>query len=286
MSNNVEINDVSDTAFWVAVYRADESQRPDALFHDAFALQLAGERGRKIAESMAHTHYAKWSVVLRTRIIDTFLQNLVVNGVDCVINLGAGLDSRPYRLNLPPSLLWIEADYPHMIQFKNEKLANTQPTCILERASVDLADNKSRRDFLAQANTRGKKIAILTEGVTPYLTNDQVADLAKDLKAQPHFKYWIVDYFSADVLKYMRSKKRVRQMKNAPFKFEPGDWFGFFSRLGWKASEVRYIYDEAVAVQRPPPTPFWMKILALFMSASKRKQFTQGTAYVILEPQS
>lgn len=45
------IHDVSDTAFMVATYRAMETQRPDALFHDPLAGKLAGERGRKIVES-------------------------------------------------------------------------------------------------------------------------------------------------------------------------------------------------------------------------------------------
>ena len=46
------ISNVSDTARWVAVYRARESARPDALFHDPYAELLAGERGRAIAAFM------------------------------------------------------------------------------------------------------------------------------------------------------------------------------------------------------------------------------------------
>jgi O-methyltransferase involved in polyketide biosynthesis len=38
------IQNVSDTAFMVAVYRAMESERPDALFHDPLVRKLAGER--------------------------------------------------------------------------------------------------------------------------------------------------------------------------------------------------------------------------------------------------
>lgn len=38
------ITNVADTAFWVAVARAHESERPDALFHDPYARLLAGER--------------------------------------------------------------------------------------------------------------------------------------------------------------------------------------------------------------------------------------------------
>jgi O-methyltransferase involved in polyketide biosynthesis len=46
------IENVSDTAFWVAHHRGLEGERADALFRDPLAKVLAGERGRQIAESM------------------------------------------------------------------------------------------------------------------------------------------------------------------------------------------------------------------------------------------
>jgi len=42
------VSHVSDTALWVAVHRATESKRKDALFHDPYAERLAGERGKEI----------------------------------------------------------------------------------------------------------------------------------------------------------------------------------------------------------------------------------------------
>jgi O-methyltransferase involved in polyketide biosynthesis len=47
------IENVSDTAFWIAHYRALETQRADALFHDLLAGLLAGERG-KHAQNFLH----------------------------------------------------------------------------------------------------------------------------------------------------------------------------------------------------------------------------------------
>jgi O-methyltransferase involved in polyketide biosynthesis len=46
-----EIEHVTDTAFWVASYRALESERPDALFRDPLAGLLSGEKGKQIARS-------------------------------------------------------------------------------------------------------------------------------------------------------------------------------------------------------------------------------------------
>ena len=46
------IQNVADTAFGVAHYRAEETDRPDALFKDPLARTLAGEQGREIAQRM------------------------------------------------------------------------------------------------------------------------------------------------------------------------------------------------------------------------------------------
>lgn len=59
--SDYEIKDVSDTALWVAYYRAKESERTDALFRDPLARKLIGERGQKIAENMGTMgRYAEW----------------------------------------------------------------------------------------------------------------------------------------------------------------------------------------------------------------------------------
>ena len=46
------IHNVSDTALWVAIFRARETEREDAIFSDPYARVLAGERGEEIAKAM------------------------------------------------------------------------------------------------------------------------------------------------------------------------------------------------------------------------------------------
>jgi O-methyltransferase involved in polyketide biosynthesis len=67
------VGNVSDTARWVAVYRAWESERPDALFHDRFASRFAGDRGRAIAAKMPRSARTGWPIVMRTRVIDDLI---------------------------------------------------------------------------------------------------------------------------------------------------------------------------------------------------------------------
>src|SRR4029077_6576743 len=101
------IRNISDTARWAAVYRARESERPDALFRDPFARRLAGERGEQIAETLHVAEHA-WSWVTRTYLFDQYITEQIQQGVDLVVNLAAGLDARPYRMALASSLRWVE----------------------------------------------------------------------------------------------------------------------------------------------------------------------------------
>jgi methyltransferase (TIGR00027 family) len=285
------IQHISDTAFLVAQYRALESARPDPLFRDAFAERLAGEKGKAIVASFSTPAMAGWHVAIRTVVIDELIREAVARGVGMVINLGAGLDARPYRLDLPPDLVWIEVDYPDVIRFKGERLSGEAPRFGMERVELDLADVGARRRLFAELDARGRRALVLTEGVVPYLTNDQVAALADDLRALTIVDGWIVDYFSPQVHAWRdRHDKRHQDMKAAPFKFRPRDWFAFFESHGWHSREVRYLADEGARRNRQPPLPrliLWMvKLLGPFVSAARRDGFRRSLAYVLLEPKS
>jgi methyltransferase (TIGR00027 family) len=282
--NSPVINDVSDTALWVAVFRADESKRHDALFQDPLAGLLAGERGREIAAKMSMSRYTSWSIVIRTCIIDAYVRKLAAEGVDTVLNLGAGLDTRPYRLALPKSLRWIEVDYPHIIEKKENLLAKNEPLFPLERVKLDLADLGSRKAFFKKVNSESKKVLILTEGVTPYLTNDQVAHLAEDLHDEPHFRYWIVDYNSPVVVKHLQSAKRRREMGSAQFQFAPEDWEGFFAQNGWQIAERRYSAKESFKLGRSIPVPWWYAVIRRFIPRKNPDDSMKFSGYFLMEP--
>lgn len=283
------IENVSDTAFWVAHYRALESMRADALFQDPLAAVLAGDRGQKIARAMPLPFMTAWVIAIRTRIIDEFVSFAVADGVDTVINLGAGLDTRPYRMELPKSLLWVEADYPHVIEFKESRLGNETPRCNLERVALNLEDRPKRQEFLANVDARAKKILILTEGLIPYLSVEEVGYLADDLRSLKRASYWIVDYVSPRALIFRQRSGLARKTKNAPFKFKPDDWLGFFKGRDWQLKELRYLSEEAERLKRPIrlPLPFklMLRIRMLFASTEQRQKFKRTAGYALLVPE-
>src|SRR6266511_1579826 len=174
------VRNISDTALLAAIYRARETERPDAVFRDPFARRLAGERGDQIAKSMPFSERATWAWITRTYAYDEFIKQQVSEGVDRVVNLAAGLDARPYRMNLPASLRWIEVDLPEILDYKTEVLAAATPRCQLERVPLDLSNADARRGLFARLGRSAQRVLVLAEGLLIYLMADEVCALGRD----------------------------------------------------------------------------------------------------------
>ncbi len=247
------VSHISDTARWVAYFRARETQRPDALFRDPYAERLAGERGFHIANTLPEGNKHEWAWVARTYLFDQFLLRELQEGRDLVLNLAAGLDARPYRMDLPATLPWVEVDLPEILAYKDEVLANEKPRCQLERVRVDLSDATERRALFADLNRRAKKIVVLTEGLLIYFTAEQVGSLARDLAAGSSFQTWVVDLASPGQLKLMRGStgKQLKEA-DAEFKFGPPEGPGFFVGHGWDPKDVQGLLKTAAQLKRAP----------------------------------
>jgi methyltransferase (TIGR00027 family) len=263
------IRNVSDTARWVAVYRAQETERPDALFRDPFARRLAGERGEQIARSKPLGRDNAPFIMTRTYLIDEFVRAEVQRGADMVVNLAAGLDSRPYRMQLPRSLQWIEVDLPEILAYKEEILRDEKPVCSLERIRLDLADVPARRKLFANLDARARRVLLITEGLLIYLTPDAVAELAKDLAAPPSFHSWILDIASPGLLRMVAKRVSKNMNQAAPFRFAPREGPAFFAPYGWKAVEVQSLLQNLARLKR---LSWWMKLFSLLPETEKSRR--------------
>ena len=251
--SNPPVRNVSDTARWVAYFRARETQRPDALFHDPFAERLAGERGFEIANTLPQGNKHEWAWVARTYLFDQFLSREIHGGVDMVVNLAAGLDARPYRMELPETLQWVEVDFPEIVSYKENILGSEKPKCHMERVSLDLSEVLGRRTFFAALDRRAKNIVVMTEGLLIYFASEEVASLARDLAAGEHFKSWVIDLASPGQLKLMqRSTGKQLSEANAAFKFGPQEGAKFFIPHGWEPKDTQGFLNTAAQLGRAP----------------------------------
>jgi len=245
------IHHISDTARWAAVYRARETERPDAVFRDPYARRLAGERGEEIARSQPFHEQNAWSWVARTYNFDALITGQIQQGVDMVINLAAGLDARPYRMTLPASLQWIEVDHPEILDYKEEILRGEKPNCLLERVRLDLADVEARRLLFHSLAVKATRALIISEGLLIYLSNYEVAALAQDLARPPAFQWWALDVVSPGLLKMIQQKSTADfSTGSVPLKFAPENGPEFFHQYGWAPLEVLSTLKTAAKLKR------------------------------------
>lgn len=280
------IRDVSDTALWVAVHRAREGARADALYHDPLSLKLAGLRGEAIAKKMAGGEFMSWMMSMRTVAIDHMIEIAIKNGVTRVVNLGAGLDTRPYRTKLPQSINWIEVDLPGIIQHKNEVLKSEKPLVDLRRVPVDLTDSSKRSRFFETLHESDQPTVVLTEGVLLYLDNENVVSLAGALRQIQSVRYWIHDYREGGYASGIPKFWIKWRMRNAEMKFIVENWFGFFENLGWRVKEKTTLKEESDRHHRPVGRPDWFGLMSFFIPPQRMEEYSRQLGIVMMEKRS
>jgi methyltransferase (TIGR00027 family) len=279
------IQNVSDTARWVALYRAMESERKDAHFHDPFARRLAGERGEAILASLKHGRRMAWPMVVRTCVLDELILRLVrEQGADAVLNLASGLDARPWRLDLPPTLRWFDADLPGILEYKRTMLADTPPRCVVESRAADLTDVSARRALFDELNAAGRRVVVVTEGLLIYLEASAVADLARDLHARPSFRWWLMDLASPGLLRMLeRSWAPQLRAGNAPLRFGPAEGTAYFAPFGWREAEYRSMWDEAHRLKREMPLSWLWRLMTRFAPPERREEVRRFSGIVRMD---
>jgi methyltransferase (TIGR00027 family) len=194
-----EISHVSDTALMTAACRALETERADGLIRDPFAARLAGDRGMAILRAIDRMEIMCFGIAMRSRYLDQLVLDTVVGeGISTVLSVGAGLDTRPWRLKLPAALRWIEVDFPAMLDYKDSVMEGTGAKCRRERLAADVNEASGRESLFAMAGD-GPALMI-TEGLLMYLPAASIDALA----ANTAVSHWILDAVSAEVARRMR----------------------------------------------------------------------------------
>jgi methyltransferase (TIGR00027 family) len=240
------INHVSDTALMVAACRAIETERPDRFVADPFARRLAGERGMAIVRDLPRKEVMEFGIAVRSRFIDDLLMKCIAeHGVRTVVSFGCGLDARPWRLELPPELSWIEVDFADILAYKEEALASVTPKCKLRRMAADITDPEQRKAaYSAVSDAPG---LMITEGLLTYLPADTLRALAAEPAAAGGIRFWIAD-LTSPVFSHAVGMWRYGQIRavEADDHLNGEEIRDAILSAGWETAEAkRYVADLA-----------------------------------------
>jgi methyltransferase (TIGR00027 family) len=178
----------SRTAAYIALFRAIESARPAdrRLFADPLAaafldrrLRIAAFAARLPGIGGVVPRYIdrRWpgprpSGVVRTRVIDDAVRDALAAGCSQLVLLGAGYDTRAYRLRELADIEIFEVDHPVTQAVKRTVLARVLPTLSprVHFVSVDFEHDSLEAALDAAGLRSGTPTCVVWEGVFSYLT--------------------------------------------------------------------------------------------------------------------
>ncbi len=180
---------VGRTALGAATCRLIEQYQPEGrrLFTDPvvkgmvgtaiqFLLQFASMRNFTIRQTDATTPGIFGAQICRTRYIDDAVEEALAQGVGQVVILGAGLDTRPYRLRGMEGVRAFEVDLPAVQKDKMKKVQKyfgrlpDHVTFI----PIDFDTQTLEEVFAGTDFDPSRPVVFVWEGVTQYITEEAV----------------------------------------------------------------------------------------------------------------
>ena len=249
------ITHVGDTALLAAACRAIESAQPDSLVCDPLAERVAGERGMAMARGASMFEWVSLGIVLRARIMDELLrETIATQRLEAVLNLGAGLDTRPWRLKLSAGLRWIEADRSAVLEYKSARLDQHSPHCHVEQVAADLASSGDRENLFARVGSA--RALMITEGVLAYLPSEVALGLAAQAPRLSGIRYWLLDVHSQGLMRLAIGAGLLSSVDSLfhQDRLEGAAVLDAVKERGWKvaikrtfAGEIKAVAEERVA---------------------------------------
>lgn len=169
----------ADSAFWIAAVRARETERQDRLFADPYARDLAGQRGLAVMAASERASGGENAFIpVRVRWFDDLIAS-AAGWARQVVLLGAGLDTRAFRMDLPADLDWYEVDRREVLSAKDNVLAGCVPRCRRRVVIADVAGDWPSALLRAGFDHRARTLWV-AEGLFFYLAERAVIEMLRD----------------------------------------------------------------------------------------------------------
>jgi methyltransferase (TIGR00027 family) len=224
-------NTASRTAQYMALFRALESTLPHRrrLFNDVYAISFL-DSGLKLAAFVSSIPLigsiiplivqnksagAMSAGIARTKFIDDLLEGIVRKGINQVVILGAGFDTRAQRLPFLKNVAVIEIDHPDTSAFKVSKLKETLPDLPANVRYLQIDFNKQTLGELALKSKIDLNIptVYIWEGVTNYLPKEAIDKTFSFVQKSAKGSSIIFTYINKKVLENPAAYRGVDKVK-------------------------------------------------------------------------
>lgn len=223
------------TGRWIAAARALESAREDRLFNDPWAGQLAGEAGKAALDAAPYNPF----LPVRTRYFDDQILRAAQHHQQIVL-LGAGMDTRAFRLPLAVPCTVFEVDYAEAFAEKEIILDTAQARCERRCVHADLSGPWTGA-LLDAGFDPGRSTVWVAEGLFYYLAAADAASLVNTAAAlSATGSIFLADIFGTGLLalEHMAPLVAARKKAGRPLPFCTDSPEALFEAGGWSSTTV------------------------------------------------
>ncbi|MEU7488199.1 SAM-dependent methyltransferase [Streptomyces sp. NPDC042319] len=247
---------VSRTAQWTAAARALETEREDRLFADPYARTVADEIGFELLERYAGAGTVPF-LAIRTTYLDRAIGRAVTDkGIQQVVFLAAGMDTRFYRLAWPAGVTVYELDRPALLDAKAAMLAEEPAPAGRERRTVAVDLTQDWTGPLKEAGWRSELPTLwVVEGLLFFLPEAAVRTLITTLAGQSApGSVLLGDVISRAALQNPLSRPFLRALEEDgnPWLFGTEEPERLLAECGWAVREVKQPGEDGADFGRWP----------------------------------
>lgn len=242
-------NQSSLTALGIAVMRAVESEKPagERVCYDPYARRFVPGWMYFLLRFFIQSGYTEWRgpgvggwLAARDRYIDDLLCRWLEEGLEQLVILGAGYDSRAYRFHYPPETRIFEVDHPATQAEKVEKVRQffASLPANIRFVSVDFNNQSLAERLLDCGYDPARKTLFIWQGVTMYLSAQAVDETLRFAARQSAPGSAVVfDYVYRSLLEGTQPNAEIGNMRR--YRFMTGEGLSFGIPEGTAADFLR-----------------------------------------------
>ncbi|MGM9631870.1 MAG: class I SAM-dependent methyltransferase [Eubacteriales bacterium] len=196
------MNEVNKTLF-IPLYGKSQVSKKGIILNDPTAERIWEAESFEV-HGKSKSKWLAYNMAMRARVFDDWTEAMLrVNKDALVLHIGCGLDARCLRIK-EPYLNWIDADFPEVISLRKNYYGENDAYRMMP---ID-ASKAEEIEKLPDAQTA----IVVLEGISMYLTNDQVCRLLRTLEKKYSRLHILLDVYTDFAAKASKYKNPVNDV--------------------------------------------------------------------------
>ncbi len=196
------MNEVNKTLY-IPLYGKSLVSRKGIILDDAKAAETWAKEGFEL-KGRSKSKWLAYNMAMRARVFDDWTDQMLIKNPDAIVlHIGCGLDGRCLRVKQPYSC-WYDCDFPDVLEVRRQYY---QETSSYHMKEMDASDTR-KIDELPEGNT----VIVVLEGISMYLTNEQLKSLIAALRQKYLYVHVMLDVYTEFGAKASEKKNPINDV--------------------------------------------------------------------------